>query len=229
MAGLHHAISQIPRHPISTIIVGDPSWPRRARPARWPTPSSAGDARGTRAVPQRHGLRRLCPREVAEFLASACRSRARKSSKRHEMRIAPRTPVHSSYRRYSQRLRRAGARFDFSSHAPRPTPPPGHHTAGQNANAADVRKRRRTTRVRRIEPQKFRIIHPFHPLTGREFEALAQKEYSGEHRVCFLDKKGRQCEISLGWTDLAPEDEPVSCPRLFPDTMSEASRRRRRP
>lgn len=67
-------------------------------------------------------------------------------------------------------------------------------------------KRRRTTRVRRIEPQNSRFTHPFHPLSGREFEALAQKEYSGEHRVCFLDKKGRQCEILLGWTDLAPED-----------------------
>ena len=24
--------------------------------------------------------------------------------------------------------------------------------------------------------------------------------------MSFLDKKGRQCEIPLGWTDLAPED-----------------------
>ena len=24
--------------------------------------------------------------------------------------------------------------------------------------------------------------------------------------MCFLDKKGRQCEIPLNWTDLAPED-----------------------
>jgi hypothetical protein len=67
-------------------------------------------------------------------------------------------------------------------------------------------KRRRTTHVRRIEPQKFRITHPFHPLTGSEFESLSRKEYSGEHRVCFVDKKGRQCEIPLVWTDLAPED-----------------------
>jgi hypothetical protein len=67
-------------------------------------------------------------------------------------------------------------------------------------------KRRRTTRVRRIEPQKFRTTHPFHPLTGREFEALARKEHGGEQRVCFLEKKGRQCEIPLNWTDLAPED-----------------------
>ena len=54
------------------------------------------------------------------------------------------------------------------------------------------KKRRRTTRVRRIETEKFRITHPFHPLTGREFEAVARKEHGGEHRVCFLDKKGRR-------------------------------------
>jgi hypothetical protein len=52
-------------------------------------------------------------------------------------------------------------------------------------------------------------MHPFHPLSGREFEALAWKEYGVEQRVCFLDKKGRQCEIPLSWTDLAAED-PVT-------------------
>jgi hypothetical protein len=60
--------------------------------------------------------------------------------------------------------------------------------------------------VRRIEPQKFRITLPFQPLARPEFEALARKKYSGEHRVCFLDKEGRQCEISLSCTDLEPED-----------------------
>ena len=73
-------------------------------------------------------------------------------------------------------------------------------------NAASGWRRLRTTRVRRSEPEKFRITHPFHPLAGREFEALARKEYSGEHRVYFVDKKGRQCEIPLSWTDLVPED-----------------------
>ena len=72
-----------------------------------------------------------------------------------------------------------------------------------------MRERRRTTPVRRTQPGKFRITHPFHPLAGREFEALACKEYGGEQRVCFLDKKGRQFEIPLSWTDLAAED-PVT-------------------
>jgi hypothetical protein len=57
-----------------------------------------------------------------------------------------------------------------------------------------------------VQTKNFRITHPFHPLSGHEFEALACKEYSGEQRVCFLDRKGRQCEIPLSWTDLAAED-----------------------
>jgi Family of unknown function (DUF5372) len=71
------------------------------------------------------------------------------------------------------------------------------------------RSRHRTTHVRRAQPERFRITHPFHPLSGCEFEPLARKEYSGEQRVCFLDKKGRQCEIPLSWTDLAAEDPVV--------------------
>jgi len=63
-----------------------------------------------------------------------------------------------------------------------------------------------TTPVHRTHPEKFRITHSFHPLSGSEFEALACKEYGAEQRVCFLDKKGRQCEIPLSWTDLAAED-----------------------
>ena len=52
------------------------------------------------------------------------------------------------------------------------------------ASARRKGKRRRTTRVRRIEPRKFRITHPLHPLAGREFEPLACKEYSGDdHQV----------------------------------------------
>ena len=65
------------------------------------------------------------------------------------------------------------------------------------------------TRSIERQPEKFRITHPFHPLPGREFEALTWKEYGREERVCFLDKKGRQCEIPLSWTDLAAED-PVT-------------------
>jgi hypothetical protein len=74
---------------------------------------------------------------------------------------------------------------------------------------ADDRQQDQTTPVHRIRPEKFRITHSFHPLFGSDFEALACKEYGGEQRVCFLDKKGRQCEIPLSWTDLAVED-PVT-------------------
>jgi hypothetical protein len=74
-----------------------------------------------------------------------------------------------------------------------------HPLTPQSGYAASGRKWRRTTRVRRIELQEFRITHPFHPLNGREFEALNRKEHGGEQRVCFLDKKDRQCEIPLSW------------------------------
>jgi hypothetical protein len=73
-------------------------------------------------------------------------------------------------------------------------------------NGRETGKRRRTTPVRRTETFTFRITHPFHPLSGREFEARARKEHGGEQRVCFTDQKGRQCEIPLNWTDLAAED-----------------------
>jgi hypothetical protein len=74
---------------------------------------------------------------------------------------------------------------------------------------ADDRQQGQTTPVHRTQPEKFRVTHSFHPLSGSKFEALACKEYGGEQRVCFLDKKGRQCEIPLSWTDLAVED-PVT-------------------
>ena len=79
-------------------------------------------------------------------------------------------------------------------------------SSGLGIAVRGLRSRRQTTHVRRAQPEKFRITHPFHPLSGCEFEALACKGYSGEQRVCFLDKKGRQCEIPLSWTDLAAED-----------------------
>jgi hypothetical protein len=78
--------------------------------------------------------------------------------------------------------------------------------ASSSWSGPNRRNRSQTTHIRRARPEKFRITHPFHPLSGWEFEALACKEYSGEQRVCFLDKKGRQCEIPLSWTDLAAED-----------------------
>jgi hypothetical protein len=71
------------------------------------------------------------------------------------------------------------------------------------------RQQGQTKPVHRTQPGKFPITHSFHPLFGSEFEALACKEYCGEQRDCFLDKKGRQCEIPLSWTDLAVED-PVT-------------------
>ncbi len=62
-------------------------------------------------------------------------------------------------------------------------------------------------------------LHPFAEHNLRSFGsripfirslAASLKLWHGKNtaaqRVCFLDKKGRQCEIPLSWTDLAAED-----------------------
>jgi hypothetical protein len=53
---------------------------------------------------------------------------------------------------------------------------------------------------------RFRITHPFHPLFGREFELVTQKQAWGEDRVYFRDKSKRLHHVPLGWTSVAPTD-----------------------
>jgi Family of unknown function (DUF5372) len=55
-------------------------------------------------------------------------------------------------------------------------------------------------------PKSFGSLIPSIHFSGCEFEAFALKEHGGERRVCFHNKKSRQCEIPLDWTDLAAED-----------------------
>jgi hypothetical protein len=50
------------------------------------------------------------------------------------------------------------------------------------------------------------VIHPFHPLYGREFELVTQKQAWGEDRVYFRDRAKRLQHIPLGWTSVAPAD-----------------------
>lgn len=50
------------------------------------------------------------------------------------------------------------------------------------------------------------MTHPFHPLFGREFELVTQKQAWGEDRVYFRDKKKRLHHVPLGWTSAAPAD-----------------------
>ncbi len=50
------------------------------------------------------------------------------------------------------------------------------------------------------------MTHPFHPLSGCEFELVEYKQAWGEDRVYFLDDKGRLHHMPIGWTNVAPLD-----------------------
>jgi hypothetical protein len=56
-------------------------------------------------------------------------------------------------------------------------------------------------------PQRFSITHPFHPLCGSSFVALAQRHAWGEQRVFFADPQTQELRsLPLLWTSLAPPD-----------------------
>jgi hypothetical protein len=56
------------------------------------------------------------------------------------------------------------------------------------------------------ESKKFVITHPFHPLSGKEFEFVSCLNQSGEYRVHFYVEKDRLISIPAHWTNLLPED-----------------------
>jgi Family of unknown function (DUF5372) len=56
--------------------------------------------------------------------------------------------------------------------------------------------------------QRFRVVHPFHPLFGQEFEVLSGREGRPEDRLYFEHADGRPASIPKHFTDLGPI-EPV--------------------
>jgi hypothetical protein len=67
-----------------------------------------------------------------------------------------------------------------------------------------------------VDPQElFRIIHPFHPLFGREFVLIERRNAWGEERVYFYDDTGRLRRLTAAWTSaVAPNRfETVSAGR----------------
>ena len=50
------------------------------------------------------------------------------------------------------------------------------------------------------------MTHPFHPLSGREFELATYRQAWGEDRVYFYDEEGRLRRMPVGWTDVGPPD-----------------------
>ncbi|MGH9434296.1 MAG: DUF5372 family protein, partial [Terriglobia bacterium] len=57
------------------------------------------------------------------------------------------------------------------------------------------------------DPQRFRVTHPFHPLTGREFELVGFAHTWGEHRVFFQEPgQTRVRSLPASWTDVEGPD-----------------------
>ena len=53
------------------------------------------------------------------------------------------------------------------------------------------------------------MTHPFHPLSGRDFEFVAYRQNWGEDRVHLHDENGQLFSLPAGWTDVAAADSFV--------------------
>ena len=52
----------------------------------------------------------------------------------------------------------------------------------------------------------FRVVHPFHPLAGRDLELVTCRQNWGEQRAYFYGDDGRLMSVPLQWTTLAAVD-----------------------
>jgi hypothetical protein len=50
------------------------------------------------------------------------------------------------------------------------------------------------------------VTHPFHPLSGRDFEFVAYRQNWGEDRVYLHDENGQLFSLPAGWTDVVAVD-----------------------
>ena len=50
------------------------------------------------------------------------------------------------------------------------------------------------------------MTHPFHPLSGQDFEFVAYRQNWGEDRVHLHDENGQLFSLPAGWTDVAAAD-----------------------
>ncbi len=50
------------------------------------------------------------------------------------------------------------------------------------------------------------MTHPFHPLSGRDFEFVEYRQNWGEDRVCLHDEDGHPFSLPAAWTDAAAAD-----------------------
>jgi hypothetical protein len=74
----------------------------------------------------------------------------------------------------------------------------------------DRRSRTPSTTGGRSDSQRFRVTHPFHPLSGREYELVGFGHNWGEHRVFFREPgQARVRSVPADWTDLVAPDRFV--------------------
>jgi Family of unknown function (DUF5372) len=50
------------------------------------------------------------------------------------------------------------------------------------------------------------VTHPFHPLSGREFDLVVRKKNWTDDRVFFFNDDGQMRSLPAGWTDVDPPD-----------------------
>jgi hypothetical protein len=50
------------------------------------------------------------------------------------------------------------------------------------------------------------VTHPFHPLSGQDFEFVEHRQNWGEDRVYLRDEDGELFSLLTGWTDVASTD-----------------------
>ena len=82
----------------------------------------------------------------------------------------------------------------------------------------------RITPIDDVKESKFQVIHPFHPLAGREFDLIDYTISWGDGRVFFYDDKNRLKSIPARWTNVAPIDPYVRigagrCSLRLPDLL----------
>jgi hypothetical protein len=57
--------------------------------------------------------------------------------------------------------------------------------------------------------RSFRIVHPFHPASGQEFEVVTWRHNWGEDRIYFHDRAGKLRSVPAQWTSVIGEDPVV--------------------
>ena len=76
--------------------------------------------------------------------------------------------------------------------------------------SAICKKHSRNAPQGKIEPIRFQVTHPYHPLSGQEFDVVSHHKYFVEDRVYFFDTAGRYRSIPAQFTSFAPQDPFVA-------------------